>query len=194
MILQYCCSGFPHSDICGSMDICSSPQLFAACHVLLRLLMPRHSSYALLRLTSSTQASLFPQIASAIWLLCFAASPLPKKTGFFRILSNSLLEQSLVLLLSSLRYYVSKCFFLFWYLVCFLTLCYPFLLSEKTFPYSFFFLQFSNNINIHFLKLLLYLWIFTFALFFIRAFSGMKPEKFTVKETFKQILSYLYRP
>ena len=47
MILQYCCSGFPHSDICGSMDICSSPQLFAACHVLRRLLMPRHSPYAL---------------------------------------------------------------------------------------------------------------------------------------------------
>ena len=23
-------AGFPHSDICGSMDICSSPQLFAA--------------------------------------------------------------------------------------------------------------------------------------------------------------------
>ena len=30
-------TGFPHSDICGSRDICSSPQLFAACHVLLRL-------------------------------------------------------------------------------------------------------------------------------------------------------------
>ena len=56
-IIQYCCIGFPHSDICGSMDICSSPQLFAACHVLLRLLMPRHSSYALLRLTSSRKNS-----------------------------------------------------------------------------------------------------------------------------------------
>ena len=33
---------FPHSDICGSMDICSSPQLFAACHVLLRRHVPRH--------------------------------------------------------------------------------------------------------------------------------------------------------
>ncbi len=42
--------GFPHSDICGSKLICSSPQLFAACHVLLRLLMPRHSPYALVRL------------------------------------------------------------------------------------------------------------------------------------------------
>ena len=33
---------FPHSDICGSQDICSSPQLFAACHVLLRRHVPRH--------------------------------------------------------------------------------------------------------------------------------------------------------
>ena len=42
---------FPHSDIYGLMDICSSPQLFAACHVLLRLLVPRHSPYALCSLT-----------------------------------------------------------------------------------------------------------------------------------------------
>ncbi len=33
------------------MDICSSPWLFAACHVLLRLLVPRHSPYALCSLT-----------------------------------------------------------------------------------------------------------------------------------------------
>ena len=43
-------AGFPHSDIRGSMDICSSPRLFAAYHVLLRLLVPRHPPYALLRL------------------------------------------------------------------------------------------------------------------------------------------------
>ena len=42
--------GFPHSDICGSMDICSSPQLFAAYHVFLRLSVPRHPPCALLRL------------------------------------------------------------------------------------------------------------------------------------------------
>ena len=42
--------GFPHSEIPGSKLICSSPRLIAACHVLLRLLMPRHSPYALLRL------------------------------------------------------------------------------------------------------------------------------------------------
>ena len=44
--------GFPHSDICGSMDICSFPQLFAAYHVFLRLLVPRHPPCALIRLTS----------------------------------------------------------------------------------------------------------------------------------------------
>ena len=41
---------FPHSEIPGSMLICSSPRLIAACHVLLRLLMPRHSPCALIRL------------------------------------------------------------------------------------------------------------------------------------------------
>ncbi len=45
--------GFPHSDICGSMDMCSLPQLFAACHVLRRLPVPRHPPYALIHLTSS---------------------------------------------------------------------------------------------------------------------------------------------
>ena len=45
-------SEFPHSDICGLQDICSYPQLFAAYHVLLRLLVPRHSPYALCSLTS----------------------------------------------------------------------------------------------------------------------------------------------
>ena len=41
---------FPHSEICGSKLICSSPQLIAAGHVLHRLLMPRHSLHALGRL------------------------------------------------------------------------------------------------------------------------------------------------
>ena len=43
--------GFPHSDIRGSLDICSSPRLFAAYHVFLRLLVPRHPPCALLCLT-----------------------------------------------------------------------------------------------------------------------------------------------
>ena len=43
--------GFPHSDICGSMVICTSPQLFAAYHVFHRLSVPRHPPCALIRLT-----------------------------------------------------------------------------------------------------------------------------------------------
>ena len=39
--------GFPHSDIPGSKPACGSPRLFAACHVLHRLLAPRHPLYAL---------------------------------------------------------------------------------------------------------------------------------------------------
>ena len=54
----YCAAGLPHSEIPGSMDICSSPRLFAACHVLRRLLMPRHSPCALSSLTCSSQSPL----------------------------------------------------------------------------------------------------------------------------------------
>ena len=48
---EVCSAGFPHSDISGSMDICSSPKLFAAYHVFHRLLVPRHPPCALVRLT-----------------------------------------------------------------------------------------------------------------------------------------------
>ena len=44
-------SGFPHSEICGSKLMCSSPQLIAACHVLHRLPVSRHSPCALSSLT-----------------------------------------------------------------------------------------------------------------------------------------------
>ena len=42
---------FPHSDTHALTVICTYTWLFAACHVLLRLLMPRHSPYALSSLT-----------------------------------------------------------------------------------------------------------------------------------------------
>ena len=41
---------FPHSDICGSRVVRTSPQLFAAYHVFRRLLRPRHPPNALMRL------------------------------------------------------------------------------------------------------------------------------------------------
>src|SRR4051812_30762935 len=43
--------GFPHSDIRGSTIARISPRLFAACHVLHRLLAPRHPPNALVSLT-----------------------------------------------------------------------------------------------------------------------------------------------
>ena len=51
-VTEVCSAGFPHSDIRGSRDICSSPRLFAAYHVFHRLLVPRHPPYALFCLTS----------------------------------------------------------------------------------------------------------------------------------------------
>ena len=50
-VTEVCSAGFPHSDISGSMDICSSPKLFAAYHVFHRLLVPRHPPCALSSLT-----------------------------------------------------------------------------------------------------------------------------------------------
>ena len=39
--------GLPHSEISGSIPVCSSPELVAAYHVLLRLQKPRHPPFAL---------------------------------------------------------------------------------------------------------------------------------------------------
>ncbi len=44
-------AGFPHTDIPGSKTVCVSPRLIAACHVLHRLLVPRHPPCALSSLT-----------------------------------------------------------------------------------------------------------------------------------------------
>src|SRR5450631_625817 len=55
--------GLPHSDIHGSKPARGSPWLFAACHVLHRLLVPRHPPNALIILRSSGQR-LVPPIRS----------------------------------------------------------------------------------------------------------------------------------
>ena len=65
-LTEYGSAGFPHSDISGSMRICRSPKLFAACHVLRRLLMPRHSPCALSSLTCS--GSRFPRIMQTTFI------------------------------------------------------------------------------------------------------------------------------
>src|SRR5918996_2559755 len=58
-------SGLPHSEILGSKPVCGSPKLFAAYHVLHRLLAPRHSPYALSSLTIETRDSRGPPPAEA---------------------------------------------------------------------------------------------------------------------------------
>ena len=67
-------AGFPHSDICGSPAMCALPQLFAACHVLLRLLVPRHPPYALLRLINRTNCLSSLSCANIFRLFSFSAS------------------------------------------------------------------------------------------------------------------------
>ena len=75
-LTEYCSAGFPHSVICGSKLMCSSPQLIAACHDLLRLLMPRHSPCALISLTFVEQPSKKAVLVSirimqaSVWLHC----------------------------------------------------------------------------------------------------------------------------
>ena len=61
-------AGFPHSDVNGSMPACGSPLLFAACHVLLRRMVPGHPPCALCSLIFS---SLDPETN------CFSPSGFP---------------------------------------------------------------------------------------------------------------------
>ncbi len=51
-VVRFYRTGFPHSEIPGSMPTCGSPRLIAACHVLHRLLLPRHPPCALSSLTT----------------------------------------------------------------------------------------------------------------------------------------------
>ena len=49
---EVCSARFPHSEICGSLNICFLPQLIAAYHVFHRLSVPRHPPCALSSLTN----------------------------------------------------------------------------------------------------------------------------------------------
>ena len=63
---------FPHSDIHGSKVICTSPWLFAAYHVFLRLLVPRHPPCALFCLIASqflVIVSVIRSVGSSTYLL-----------------------------------------------------------------------------------------------------------------------------
>ena len=102
-IPEYCSGGFPHSEISGSTDICSSPKLIAACHVLHRLLMPRHSPCALYSLTKEIHLVLLnyagnQQVTSQncnCYPHLFRCSTINRFTNFFQL---SLKDLSVALL------------------------------------------------------------------------------------------------
>ena len=102
-IHRYCLCGFPHSEISGSTDICSSPKLIAACHVLHRLLMPRHSPCALYSLTKEIHLVLLnyagnQQVTSQncnCYPHLFRCSTINRFTNFFQL---SLKDLSVALL------------------------------------------------------------------------------------------------
>ena len=79
--------GFPHSEICGSMDICSLPQLIAAYHVFHRLLVPRHplrsSSLDLVAIRSAPVQSL-----QAVTSLALRDCSSSAKMGFLRSMTT----------------------------------------------------------------------------------------------------------
>ena len=68
-------AGFPHSEILGSKPACGSPRLIAACHVLLRLLAPRHPPYALSSLIIKLTQSVFPAPSSKPFDVLIHAAP-----------------------------------------------------------------------------------------------------------------------
>ena len=84
-MLEVCSSRFPHSEISGSMGICPSPKLFAAYHVLHRLLVPRHPPYALISITKRCQftgMNFHPHMYS---VTCVGNRPILFESVFFRL-------------------------------------------------------------------------------------------------------------
>ena len=83
-------AGFPHSDIRGSSAICAYPRLFAACHVLLRLPVPRHPPYALSCLTSLLVFFANYFVNASLFFACLS-SYLPKYPAQFCLLFLTIL-------------------------------------------------------------------------------------------------------
>ena len=83
-ILEVCSSRFPHSEISGSMGICPSPKLFAAYHVLHRLLVPRHPPYALISITKRFRSTGMDLPLHMYSVTCVGNRPIYFTSVFFR--------------------------------------------------------------------------------------------------------------
>ncbi len=85
-------AGFPHSEICGSLAICASPQLIAAYHVLHRLLTPRHPPFALSSLTEYSDArwlSVLPVVRIQLSKIRIQRTGITGADDFFSIVPSS---------------------------------------------------------------------------------------------------------
>ena len=76
-------AGFPHSDISGSTSARDSPKLFAACHVLHRLLAPRHPPRALYSLTTPQQLT-HGQMQEAVSIIPRTDAGMDRETFIYR--------------------------------------------------------------------------------------------------------------
>ncbi len=92
--------GLPHSEIRGSKLIYSFPRLIAVSHVLLRLPVPRHSPYALIRLNFFFQFSLAFD-SYQFFRICLLKSRL-KQNCFFTLTEKPFICFSLCNQLSSI--------------------------------------------------------------------------------------------
>ena len=84
-ITEVCSVRFPHSEISGSMGICPSPKLFAAYHVLHRLLVPRHPPYALISITKRFRSTGMDLPLHMYSVTCVGNRPIYFKSVFFRL-------------------------------------------------------------------------------------------------------------
>ena len=82
---EVCSARFPHSEISGSMGICPSPKLFAAYHVLHRLLVPRHPPYALISITKRFKSTGMDLPLHMYSVTCVGNRPIFFESVFFRL-------------------------------------------------------------------------------------------------------------
>ena len=77
--------GLPHSEIPGSVPVCGSPRLIAACHVLHRFSAPRHPPYTLSSLTIKylrrESFSIYPTLLSKILITADQKAPRRRSQG-----------------------------------------------------------------------------------------------------------------
>ena len=84
--------GFPHSDICGSICICHSPQLFAAYHVLHRLREPQASPMRPCSLSLNLSPSVKPLLQLLDSRLCEIAWTLSESCISLRVSIMSMIS------------------------------------------------------------------------------------------------------